>query len=116
LLGQGSVDVQHERVGVGAKLDDDERHRMGHPAADTRHVTRQAARLDGESAVVLRPPVGYVSPVRRIRNRSCDAAASRSRLPGYRHWVDSGLQFRDRSNLASMIPGPVSHYGPTACY
>ena len=37
--------MQHERVRIGAKLGDDERHPLCHQAGDERHVAGQAAQL-----------------------------------------------------------------------
>jgi hypothetical protein len=42
----------------------------------------------------------YIKAVRRLHTAS----------------MESEPHFRDRSNPASVIPGSVSHYGPTACY
>ena len=45
LLGQRGVDVQHERVGIDAQLGDDERHPVGHQAADEVHVAAKPIEL-----------------------------------------------------------------------
>ena len=44
-LGQGGVDVQHERIAVDAELSDDERHPVRHQAADEVHVAGQPIEL-----------------------------------------------------------------------
>lgn len=45
LLGEGRIDVQHERVRVGAKLGHDEGHPLRHQPGDKRHVAGQAVPL-----------------------------------------------------------------------
>lgn len=45
LLGERSVDVQHEGVRVGAQLGDDERHTLRHQPRDERHIAREAIEL-----------------------------------------------------------------------
>jgi hypothetical protein len=44
-LGQSGIDVQHERIGVGAKFRNDERDPLGHQTTDESHVAGQAAEL-----------------------------------------------------------------------
>jgi hypothetical protein len=57
LLGQGGVDVQHERVGIDTELGDDERHVMLHQTADVVHVAAQPIELRYQywSAITFRP-------------------------------------------------------------
>src|SRR5262245_14808513 len=45
LLSYRRVDVQHERVDIGAKLRDDERHALGHKATDERDIAAQPIQL-----------------------------------------------------------------------
>jgi hypothetical protein len=45
LLGQGSVEMEHERVRVGTQLGHDERHPLRHQAADERDITAQTIQL-----------------------------------------------------------------------
>ena len=56
LLGNGRVDVQHERIGV-RDLGHDERHALRHQAGDERDVARQAVELrhDNRALVGRRP-------------------------------------------------------------
>ena len=44
-LGERRIQMQHERIGVRAKLGDDERDAAGHEIGDERHVPRQAVEL-----------------------------------------------------------------------
>ena len=55
LLGDGGVDVQHERIGVRPELRDDERHTPGHQASDEGDVAAQPVELgdDHRAAVAL---------------------------------------------------------------
>jgi hypothetical protein len=49
LLSQGGVQVQQERLDVGAQLGDEERRLLGHQPADEMHVTGQSIKLgDGD--------------------------------------------------------------------
>jgi hypothetical protein len=45
LLGEGGIQVQQERLDVGAQLGDEERRLVRHQAADEMHVTRQPIEL-----------------------------------------------------------------------
>ena len=45
LLGQRRVEVQHERIGIGAEFGDDERHALGHQAGNEGHVARKPVEL-----------------------------------------------------------------------
>jgi hypothetical protein len=47
-LGERSVEMQHERIGVAAKLCDDERHLVRHQAGNEMHIARQAVKLGNE--------------------------------------------------------------------
>jgi hypothetical protein len=51
-LGQGRVKVQHKRIGISAKLRDDERHSLGHQAGHKGHVARQAVELGNNYAAL----------------------------------------------------------------
>ena len=68
LLGKRGIEVQHERVGIGTELGDDEWHALGHQAGDEGDVAREAIELgdhdgalrlprQGEGCCKLRPPV-----------------------------------------------------------
>ena len=45
LFGQSSLDVQHKRVDVAAKLRNDERHALGHQVRNERDTARQTVQL-----------------------------------------------------------------------
>ena len=54
LLGERRIEVQHERVGIGAQLGDHERHLVRHQAGDEMHIARQPVELrDGDGALAL---------------------------------------------------------------
>ena len=48
LLGQSRVEMQHERIGVGAEFGDDEGHTLGHQAGNEGHVAREAIELGNQ--------------------------------------------------------------------
>jgi hypothetical protein len=50
LLGQGGVEVEHERIGVAAEFSHDEGDALGHQARDERHIARQPVQLGDQDA------------------------------------------------------------------
>ena len=53
LLGERCVDVQHERIGVGAELGDDERRPVRHQPGDEMHVAGQPIELGDDDRRTL---------------------------------------------------------------
>jgi hypothetical protein len=52
-FGQGGIDMQHERVGIGSEFGDDERRPVLHQAADEMHVARQPIELGDDNRATL---------------------------------------------------------------
>ena len=48
LLGQRGVEVQHEGIGIGSQLGNDEWHTLGHQAGNEGHVAREAIELGNQ--------------------------------------------------------------------
>jgi hypothetical protein len=46
--------VQHERIGVGAQLGDNERHAPGHQAGNEGHIARQPIELGNNDRALAR--------------------------------------------------------------
>ena len=54
-LGESGVKMQHERVGVGSKLGDDERDALSHQAGDEGHIAGEPVELGHEHRALGRP-------------------------------------------------------------
>jgi hypothetical protein len=74
LLGQGRIEVQHERISVTTKFRNDEGHALRHQARHERYVAGQPVKLGNDNAALrslcsgqrsgeLRPTVQSVSPL-----------------------------------------------------
>ena len=77
LLGQGCVDVQHERIDVGAEFGDHGGHPLRHQPGNEMHVAAQPVGLGdqhlpamttrgGQGRCELRPPVERIGPLPRL--------------------------------------------------
>jgi hypothetical protein len=57
LLGEGGVQVQQERLDIGAEIGDQKRRLVRHEAADEVHVAREAVELGDRDRARIRPAV-----------------------------------------------------------
>jgi hypothetical protein len=53
LLGERGVKVEHERIGISAKLGYDERHALGHQPGNKCHVAREAIEFGHEDRTLF---------------------------------------------------------------
>ena len=128
LLGERGEEVQHERVGVGAQLGDDERHALRHEAGDERHVARQPVELGhddralrlsghGERGGQLGPAVEGVSALASSIMRFGDAvlvknkAAAGQRACKINHISRTILPARPHGQEAVHRPTPQWSWG-----
>ena len=87
LLRQRSVEVQHERVRIRAKLSDDERNTLGHEAGNEGHVAGEPVELGHQDRTFLCPASGQRCGQLRPSVEGVGALA-RFRLDELAHYVE----------------------------